>query len=210
MCAPSSPGEVTRSHLNSIYLDERNQDGRAEGAGDAEGPARGGGEEDDLADGWGAVGGEPGDAGDPEHEPDCGLDGVEGDPGGEPVGEGDALGLEGEGDGAARDADVAGGEGDHPGDLEGGDDHDRGGERVVEPERGGDGGGGGEAAGGRDCDPGNEAEGGRGVAAEGAERIEQVAGAAVRVAVPGADRDGRRGGDEAERGEERPEREGAA
>src|SRR5206468_9616490 len=136
----------TRSHLKSIYLDERNQHRGTEGACDAERPARGRGEEDDLADSGGAVRGEPRDAGDPEHEADRGLDGVEGDPGREAVGEGDALGLEGEGDRAARDADVAGGEGDHPGDLEGGDDHDRCGEWVVEPERGGDGGGGGEAA----------------------------------------------------------------
>src|SRR3954453_6126983 len=115
------------------YLYEWEENRGAEGACDTERPARGGGEEDDLADSRGAVGREPRDAGDPEHEADCGLDGVEGDPGGEAVGEGDALGLEGEGDGAARDADVAGGEGDHPGDLEGGDDHDRGGEGVVEP-----------------------------------------------------------------------------
>ena len=45
----------------------------------------GAGEEGDAAGGRGGVGREPDEARDPEHEPDGGLDRVEGDPGGEPV-----------------------------------------------------------------------------------------------------------------------------
>src|SRR4051794_5829124 len=60
-------------------LDERDQDGCAERAGDPERPAACAGEERDAARGRGGVRGHPDEARDPEHEADSGLDRVEGD-----------------------------------------------------------------------------------------------------------------------------------
>src|SRR5439155_25260980 len=105
---------------------------------------------------------------------------------------------------AGGDADVARRQRDESCDVEGGDDHDRGGERMGEAEGGADGGGRDEAAGGGDGEPTDETGGSGRLFGEGAEGIEDV-----RVAPAGDDRDDDGRCDEANRDEERPERDGS-
>src|SRR5262249_55917289 len=137
------------------------------------------------------VRGEPEDACDADREADGGLERLQGNPGGEPVRGGDPVGAEGDRDRGARDADVAGGERDEPGDVERRENQDGGDDGLVNADRGRDGGRAGEAAGDREADPAGETDGGRWVLAELAEGIEEVSMAAART-----DGEGRGGEDE--------------
>ena len=72
------------------------------------------------------------------------------------------MGAEGDRDRRARDADVPGGEGDEPGEVERRENEDGRDDRLVNADGGGDGGRAGEAAGDREADPAGETDGGRG------------------------------------------------
>ena len=124
-----------------------------------------------------------------ERERRQGLDGAERDPGRQSDLRADAVCLEGERDGGAGDADVARSEGEDPGEIERRHDEECRDERLVDSERGGDGGDGSKAESHREPDPADDLRGGARTAAENAEDIEGmcVLAAGPRRACPPGD-----------------------
>ena len=117
--------------------------------------------------------------------------------------------LEGHRDRSGRDAEVPRGEREQAGDVEGRDDHHRGGERLVDAECGADRRGGGQAAPRGQGEPGREADGSARLPPECPEGVEEVGGAAPGLAVAGLTRDSDGCGDEPERDQQRPQRDDA-
>src|SRR5256885_15494504 len=110
---------------------------------------------------------------------------MEGDSGRKPIRKGHSVRLERHRDRSGRDAEVPGGEREQAGDVEGRDDHDRGGERLVDAERGADRRGGGEPARGGEGEPGRQAYGSARLLPERPEGVEGGGDAAARPSAAG-------------------------
>ena len=186
----SRPSLPARELRRVVALDEREDHGDAERGRESEAACEGSRGRLPAAD-IGASTGEVEKASAAERERRQGLDGAERDSGRQRDLRADAVCLQRERDGRARDADVAGREGQDPGEIERRNDEESGDERLVDPERGCDRGGCSEAKRHREPDPAGDLRGGAWTAAENAEDIEDVgvlAAGTRRARAPGDDR----------------------